>query len=502
MIVKRILCLVIALCAMASVSVRAFAEAGCPAPNWYEIFVRSYRDSDGDGIGDLRGVIESLDYIEDMGWRGLWLMPVMPSPSYHKYDVTDYCAVDPEYGTPDDMRALIGACHERGIAVIVDLPVNHTSTAHPWFVAACEALRRGDADEPYVGYYNFARDARPGYAPLEGTEWYYEEQFSGGGMPDLNLDNPAVWDEIQRIFEFWLDGIGADGFRLDAVTSYHTGDVEANVACLDRLKSMAEAARPGSFLVGECWANLSTIARYSESDVDSFFLFPAAQAEGFIARSMNARRAPAETFAKEYGKVLDAMPDAWLTPFLCNHDTGRTVGLVRGRENPDAAKFAEGLLGMLNGSVFTYYGEEIGMVGSGDDPNKRLAMYWSDDEMTEQPPGTTSVEYAYPPVAVQADDPDSLLNYVKAVNRARLENPAISSGKNEFLLAEGSLCLMRRGEGDGARLIAINFSATDAATVEVDAACIAADIETGEARAALDGRALTLPPRGIAILAY
>ena len=116
-------------------------------------------------------------------------MPVMPSPSYHKYDVTDYMAVDGEYGTLKDMRDLAAACRERGIALIVDMPVNHTSTRHPWFVKATEALAAGDADDPYVGYYNFAREAATGYAPLGDTGWYYEERFAGGGMPDLNLDN-------------------------------------------------------------------------------------------------------------------------------------------------------------------------------------------------------------------------------------------------------------------------------------------------------------------------
>lgn len=489
---KRILAAVLALMLLSA----ALAEG---VSNWYEVFVRAYQDSDGDGLGDLNGLRARLDYIEDMGWRGLWLMPIMPSPSYHKYDVTDYCAVDPEYGTLDDMRALVADCHARGISVIIDLPINHTSTQHPWFRAACEAIRAGDPENGAVGFYCFHSNqpAGNGFTALEGTDWVYEERFAGGGMPDLNLDSPVVWDEIEAIMAFWLNDVGVDGFRLDAVTSYFTGDTEKNVAFLRALKQAAEALKPGSFLVGECWANLNTIAAYYESGVDSFFLFPAAQAEGFVAKALLARSKGAEKFASGYRKVLDAIPEGRLAPFLCNHDTGRTVGLVRGRSNPAIAKFAEGALGMLGGGVFTYYGEEIGMVGSGDDPNKRLPMYWADGDMTDVPPGVTSVEYPYPSVEAQLTDAGSLLNYVKAVNAARLENPLIADGANEVLLAEGDVLVMRRAKDGEAMLIAMNFSAKESRDVPLDARRILFDLETGDGAAAFEGDTLTLPPYAI-----
>ena len=475
----------------------AFAE-GEIAPNWYEVFVRSYRDSDGDGLGDLNGLRSKLDYIHDMGWCGLWLMPVMPSPSYHKYDVTDYMAIDPEYGTMEDMRALLGEAHALGLSVIIDLPINHTSTRHPWFVEAAGSLAEG-GDSPFIDYYRFTSEAAGGYAPLYGTDWFYEEQFSGGNMPDLNLDNPAVREEIAAILAFWLQDVGVDGFRLDAVTSYYTGDAPANIAFLAWLKATCEELRPGSYLVGECWANLNTIADYYASGVDSFFLFPAAQGEGFLAAAINARSKGAEKFARQYEKALESI-DGRLAPFLCNHDTGRTVGLVRGRENPAVCKFAEGLLGMLGGSVFTYYGEEIGMVGSGDDPNKRLAMDWSDDDRTDQPPGANSIEYPYPSVEAQLADEDSLLSYVRKVNHARLDHPAIPEGNNEFLLAEGDLCLMRRQAASETCLIAVNFSRKTWGSVEVGPAEIAADMETGDEAATLADGVVSLPPLAIVIL--
>ena len=130
---------------------------------WYEIFVYSFRDSDGDGIGDLRGVMEGLDYLQELGVNGIWLMPVHPSTSYHKYNVSDYCAIDPDYGTMEDMEALLAACRERGIRVILDLVVNHTGSDHPWFreaVAYLQELGEGEPDTaacPYAEYYHSER---------------------------------------------------------------------------------------------------------------------------------------------------------------------------------------------------------------------------------------------------------------------------------------------------------------------------------------------------------
>ena len=229
---KRILALLLILCSLLSL---AHAQED-DSFNWYEVFVYSYQDSNGDGIGDLNGLRNRLDYIEEMGYDGLWLMPIMPSPSYHKYDVMDYKAIDPQYGTLEDMRALVQACHERGIRIIIDLPVNHTSLRHPWFLNAAESLQKRQEDSPYIDYYHFSKDPGAKSVQLNGTKWYYEEQFSGGGMPDLNLDNAAVRNEIQDIMTFWLSDVGVDGFRLDAVTSFYTGDTSRNVAFLNWMK--------------------------------------------------------------------------------------------------------------------------------------------------------------------------------------------------------------------------------------------------------------------------
>lgn len=474
--------------------------------NWYEVFVYSYQDGNGDGIGDLRGLLRRLDYIEDMGYNGLWLMPVMPSPSYHKYDVTDYKAIDAQYGTLEDFRALADACRERGIELIVDLPVNHTSVRHPWFISACEALRSGEMDHPYIDYYCFRREAGMKYVPVAGTDWHYEEQFSGGGMPDLNLQSEAVRGEIRSILDFWLNECGVDGFRLDAVTSYFAQDIPRNVEFLRWLKQTVEALKPGAYLVGEAWTGMTDIAAYYQSGVDSFFLFPVSQAEGYIAKTIRARSKPAQTYMKYMQEIQAALGGRLIAPFIGNHDTGRAVGSLQARSVPARAKFAEALVNLLGGATFTYYGEEIGMVGSGEDPNKRLAMYWSEAEMTAQPPGVTKVEYAYPSVEAQLADEGSLLHYCRALNHLKLRVPSIARGENEFVYSDGDLLVMRRTWREETSYIAVNFSSKKTHEYRLAekglalAGALDATDTPAQQRIDADGAQLTLPPYAVVVL--
>lgn len=503
---KKWFCLLMVLTLMGAAPA-VLAEKELPA-NWYEIFVYSYQDSDGDGIGDLNGLRQRLDYIEQMGFDGLWLMPIMPSPSYHKYDVTDYLGVDAQYGTVEDIKALAAACHQRGLWLILDLPLNHTSVEHPWFQAAAAALRAGDTENPYVEYYKFSRQSGAKMIALSGTDWYYEEQFSGGGMPDLNLDNPAVLEEIRAILSFWLLECQVDGFRLDAVTSYFAGSLERNVAFLRKIKEMTQEIKPGSYLVGEAWTGLGEIASYYASGVDSFFLFPASQAEGYIARALRSRK-PATAYVESLSKVEAALTSGIWAPFLSNHDTGRAVAALQARQAPAKLKFAHGALAMMGGNTFTYYGEEIGMAGAGEDPNKRCAMYWSDGNMTSQPPGVTKAEYPYPSVEEQQTDPHSLLCYIRALNELKKQVPAIARGTHETMYQDSFLCLLRRDWQGESFYIAMNFSSTNPLELALpagdDAYAILGDLETGDDRARLETgeneTRVILPPYAIVVIA-
>ena len=403
--------------------------------NWYEIFVHSFYDTNNDGIGDLNGVTAKLDYIKEMGFNGIWLMPIHPSPTYHKYDVKDYYAIDPQYGTLDDFKKLVDEAHKRGIRVIIDLVVNHTSDSHPWFLEACSHIRNnGTPGGAYGDFYNFKTNKDGAYHSVSSTPYYYEGQF-WSGMPDLNLNSENVRNEIKKIMNYWLTDYNVDGFRLDAVTSYYTGNIDKNIDFLSWLNTEAKKIKPTSYIVGEAWVgNDYTIDRYYESGCDSFFLFTGSQATGSIALAVKQNSGKSlgalfETLQSTYG-------DAILAPFLGNHDTMRPGSFMPGIEN---VKMAAGVLSMMNGGTFVYYGEEIGMIskgGNNSDPAKRIAMKWEAKNIYEGhcylPPENTPVDetsYHYPSVAEQEADANSILNYYKAAMELRNRFPSIARGK-------------------------------------------------------------------------
>ena len=493
--------LLLAVCLLLSLLTGCAAEPEAPEivrvddeyRNYYEVFVYSYADSNGDGIGDLKGLEGKLEYIYDMGFNGIWLMPIMPSPSYHKYDVTDYYDVDPLYGTMEDFRSLLETAHSLGIRVIIDLVVNHSSDQHPWFLDAATG-----PEAQYRDYYVWSEEAQTGYSP-EGA-YYYESRFVDS-MPDLNLDSEAVRAEIKNIMVFWLQDVGVDGFRLDAVTSYYTGNLEKNVEFLDWLGKTAHGLKPECYIVGEAWTNFPEIGKYSAADVDSFFTFPVAQQDGYLNKILSpGASAPGETYGKLNLKIEEVLADHSIpAAFLGNHDTTRPANFL-GRDNVEKMKMAAGIMAMLPGNPFVYYGEEIGMIGTGDDPNKRIGMLWSaEEEPTQDPPGTTDSGYILPSVAEQQADEGSLLNYYKAAMWLRHANPEIARGTSEILPCENTdLCLIRRTWGESSVTIAVNPS-LNAHSLTVEGTLTGTLSGTGQEITLEDGT-LTLPPYAIAIL--
>lgn len=442
--------------------------AACPAhavepddaaliDNWYEIFVASYADGDGDRMGDFKGLTQKLPYIHDMGFRGVWLMPIHPSPTYHKYDVTDYYAIDPDYGTMEDFDLFLEEAHQLGIRVILDLVVNHTSNEHPWFQSA-----KSDPASPYRSYYNFYDEQRAGCNQLPDGTWF-ESRFVST-MPDLNLDHPAVREEIESIMAFWLNK-GVDGFRLDAVTSYYTGDKTGNIEFLRWLNDTAKAIRPDCVIIGECWEDMYTISDYYASGADSFFLFPVSQSGGYIAKILSN---DVEKKGYSFGNVVSLLErefeGRWMTPFLGNHDTNRIASVV-GAYNPTNVKMAAGLLALMRGSVFVYYGDEIGMTGTGNDPNKRIGMYWDQKKyITRCPVGTTVAEYPFPSVEKQQHNELSILTYYRNAMQLRLHHPEIARGTSAILPSENDqVCMLVRTWGETQTLIILNMSIDDMA---------------------------------------
>ncbi len=518
---KRILCLLLAVLFVFSACGKEEEKPSGPklniindnVRNWYEVFVYSFYDTNNDGVGDLNGVTEKLDYIKEMGFNGIWLMPIHPSPTYHKYDVNDYYAIDEEYGTLSDLDKLIEEAHKRDIKVILDLVVNHTSSANKWFTEACKYIREnGDVGGEYGEYYNFKKESLGGYSPVNGTEYYYESRF-WSGMPDLNLNSDKVRKEIVDIMEYWLIDHKADGFRLDAVTSYYTGDVNKNIAFIKWLNTEAKKLKEDCFIVGEAWeGNDYQINRYYESGADGFFMFTGATATGTIATAV--KQQSGDSVGKLMLSAQENYTNGTPAPFLGNHDTMRPGSFMPGAEN---VKMAAGVLSMMSGNVFCYYGEEIGMIsknGSNSDPAKRIAMRWCDKSVYPgwcytAPEGTPIDEtsYYYPGVEEQMADPDSILNYYKQAMFLRNCYPSIARGKVEYF-PEGQssyICVLRKTWQDESIVIVMNLDAFEQ-TVSLDKTSLGIEKLGGTLLAdrssdmSWDGKgSLKMPPYSIAI---
>ena len=481
--------------------------------NWYEIFVHSFYDTDNDGIGDLNGVTAKLDYIKEMGFNGIWLMPIHPSPTYHKYDVTDYYAIDPDYGTLEDFKNLVDEAHKRGIRVIIDLVVNHTSDSHPWFKAACSYIRQNGAPGgDYGDFYRFKGTGGGAYHSVAQTSYFYEGQF-WSGMPDLNLDSENVREEIKRIMSYWLNDYGVDGFRLDAVTSYYTGNLDANIDFLSWLNTEAKKINPKAYIVGEAWVTSDyAINRYYESGCDSFFLFTGSQAGGSIATAV--KQGSGKSLGELFMRLQETYGDAILAPFLGNHDTMRPGSFMPGVDN---LKMAAGVLSMMNGGTFVYYGEEIGMIskgGNNSDPAKRIAMKWEAKNIYEGccylPPENTPVDssyYYYPSVAEQMTDSASILNYYKEAMELRNRFPSIARGEVTYY-PEGQnnfICVITKEYQDEKITIVFNMDSFEQ-SVTLDKDILGYTELVGELYASGgefsfdDSGALVMPPQSIAIL--
>lgn len=498
---------------------------------FYEVFVYSFYDSDGDGIGDLAGLTDQLDYINDgdpatdtdLGCDGIWLMPVMPSATYHKYDVIDYCDIDAEYGTLEDFKTLVAECHDRGINVIIDLVMNHSSSQHEWFSSALAYIKglepgqEPDAAEcPYVDYYHFSKEKENGYWQVEGTEWYYEGQF-WSEMPDLNLGSEAVRGEFEQIVDFWLE-LGVDGFRLDAAKEFYSGSDDKNVEVLSWLNDMVKAKKEDAYIVAEVWNDMPTYAKYYESGIDSCFDFAFADSTGIIANTLKGSGSDASSYGKALVNLQETLsgyqPDYIDAPFYTNHDMARGAGYYSGDAAERQTKMAQAMNLLMSGSAFLYYGEELGMKGSGRDENKRAPMYWSKgkaDGTCTGPPDMDTVKMKYGSLAEQEADGNSIYHFVKEAIRLRNLYPEIARGKAEFLetASNEAVCALRKTYEGSEALVVYNLSETqqnvDLSGITVNETAgksleVKGVLLTGPEPVALSGGKLTLPPYSAAVI--
>jgi glycosidase len=447
---------------------------------FYEVFVRSFADSDGDGVGDLRGLTDRLDDLNDgdpaggsdLGVDALWLMPVFESPSYHGYDVVDYERIDREYGSEEDFDLLLAEAHRRGMRVIVDLVVNHTGREHPWFVEASSS-----PSSPRRDWYVWRPDdpgwtqpwggTRPTWHP-HGGAFYYGVFWAG--MPDLNYASPAVRAEMKRLAELWLRR-GVDGFRLDATRHLFAdgpgelqNDRPGTHAFLRELAAHVRAVRPDALLVGENWTTTPAIATYygdtgrlaGGDELPMSFNFPLAEA--IVA---GARSGDASGIAAKLAEMAAVYPPGVLdAPFLTNHDQIRVATQLGG--DPGRLRAAAAVLLTLPGAPFLYYGEEIGMEnGPGrDDEQKRTPMPWDGSPGRGFTAGTPWHPFAPGPpgadVAAQRAVAGSLLEHYRELIRLR---------RGSWALRRGDLELLSDGARPGPLLVFVRRSAEEAVLV-------------------------------------
>lgn len=509
--------------------------------NYTQILVYSYYDSNGDGIGDLKGLISKLDYINNgdknsktsIGYDGIYMLPIFPSPSYHKYDATNYYDIDKSYGTLEDFDKLMSEANKRGIDIILDLAVNHTSTQHPWFQSAIADLKKNNSYDPntkgvpdyliennkYLGYYNFTTDvgfrseeyeinnSAKKWVPISGTDWFYEEQFSGGNMPDLNLANEDVKAEIKNIMKFWLDK-GVKGFRFDACEHFFDENKRKSYAFINELRSWGDELTKDRdkkfYMVGEGpWSSLVT-DYYENTNAHSFMNFHlgagsvprianmACYAKDYLETIKaiteagnkytlddqynvvvgNRKTNSAATYFSRVIKTWDDMlykanPNAIDANFGVNHDTLRASNFIarsyKNNELENGLKLFWGINNTLSGVTFNYYGEEVGMrAGNKDnDPDKRQPMYWSTSNregITNVPPGGGAVTQILSPVDVQMNNPTSLWNYIREINRMKSFFPEIARGKQEFVSAKADFTVLKKTYNNSSIYLVYNFN--------------------------------------------
>jgi alpha-amylase len=437
----------------------------------YEVFVRSFFDSNGDGIGDLNGLLEKLDYIDRLGASCIWLMPVTASPSYHGYDVSDYYRVEPAYGTNADFKRLVAQAHRRGIKVLVDMVLNHSSSEHPYFQAALH-----DTTSPYRAWYRFS-PAPLGKGPHGGDDWHRspirDEYYYGvfwSGMPDLNYRTPAVRDEAKKIATFWLRDMDVDGFRLDAVP-YLVEEGTCLMGCpgthtfLHEYAAHVDSVKRGAYTIGEAWGNIDQMMPYYPDQLTSYFGFELADSLLSAVRTGSA-----SGLLSGFLRLQDTLPPYRWSPFLSNHDQTRVLTALGG--DVTRAKVAATLLLTLPGVPFLYYGEEIGMTGDKPDPRLRTPMQWSAHPGLGFTSGT-AWESAQPDsltttVAAQDTDPNSLLNLYRRLIHLRRENEALAVGKLVPLSATSpQVAAFLRRAGDHTVLVVANLGATAVSRVSI-----------------------------------
>ena len=451
---------------------------------YYEIFVRSFADSDGDGVGDFNGVTAKLDYLKDLGIEGIWLMPVNQSSSYHGYDIDDYYLLNGDYGTEEDFQNLINEAHKRGIKIIMDFVLNHTGSNNAWFRDALNNVH-----SKYRDYYRFvSKYDTDNYDEYDESPWgslvwkqagsYYYYSIFYGMMPDLNYNNPAVRQEIKSAAGKWLN-MGIDGFRLDAAMHIYgenefkqMSDEErkqANLQWWNEFASYCESINENVYLVGEAWQNDEVLSEYVQP-FDTKFNFTFEQNMMNAVVNEKATVNDSESLSQnltdilqEYSKVDTKYIDG---VFGTNHDQNRIMSQVEG--NTDKAKLVADIYLTLPGNPFIYYGEELGMYGDGDDENKRTPFKWSEDgKAMDTTWEDNSQNKDVNPYSVQVNDENSMYNHYKKMIALRKSEKALVYGTYSPINVDNSAVMAYVREYEGEKITVVHNLSAEAVSVAV-----------------------------------
>jgi glycosidase len=430
---------------------------------FYEAFVRSFYDTNDDGVGDLQGLTSKLSYLSDLGINAIWLMPVCSSPSYHGYDVTNYKNIQPAYGTKQDYINFVDSAHSRGIKVIFDFVMNHSSSAHPWF------LQSKINDPFYRDFYRWS-STDPGTIGPWGQQVWHEyfptQDYYYGlfweGMPDLNYEYTPVKDSMFSIAQFWLDSMHADGFRLDAAPYiFEEGSVLMNapqtIQFWKDFRTYYKSVNDSAMAVGEVWETTDSILPYMSGDgLDFCFEFDLASQ---ILFSVNY--GTTSFLNEEIQYDYDQYPFLQFGTFLTNHDQNRVMDVFS--INASKMKAAAAIYLTLPGIPFVYYGEEIGMSGSGPDENKRRPMQWTSGVnagfTTGNPWEALNSNYSTYNVEVEQADSNSVLNWYKKLIAIRHQEVALRRGV--YIPTSdnpSSICAFLRAYGSDTNLVVVNTS--------------------------------------------
>ena len=492
---------------------------------FYQIWPRSFYDTNADGHGDFNGMTAKLPYLQELGVTALWLTPMFEAPSYHGYDFTEFYQVESDYGTMAEFEAFIQAADSRGMKVILDLVINHISSEHDWF------KRSAAGEAPYKDYFIW-RDDMPeagsgwGHAWSDNDKpdavWYYNEQRNayyyaafGASQPDLNLRHPDVVAEMEKMAKFWLDK-GVAGFRLDAVRfamedgPQGQADTEETIAYWQDFNQYVKSVNPEAYLVGEAWVDIPIAARYfgDGKGLDQGFDFevgynilgllkPDASGEAqFGTMQSNANKvADASILQRNVQQRADSVaPLSFFAPFLTNHDQERIAYQLA--EHDAKAKLAAAMLFSSPGTPYIYYGEEIGLTqgGTGHDVYKRAPMLWdnspqagfsqSDASWVEQlelfganfpnwyPDFLTSQLQAQDrSIAAQQAQPDSVWQLYKLLIALKKQRPELGTDGSYAVtqLANGVVQISRELNGSKSLfLLNLSNTAQDISSISLD----------------------------------